>query len=104
MKKERSLTKNRILDMLRERENDLRKYHVKRIGLFGSYVTGKQNPRSDVDFVVEFEQPSFDNYMDLTNYLEKLLGKKIDILTPEGIRSIRVKEVAKRISRSVLYV
>ena len=104
MKKERSLTKNRILDILRERENDLRKYHVKRIGLFGSYVTGKQSPRSDVDFVVEFEQPSFDNYMDLTSYLERLLGKKIDILTPEGIRSIRVKEVAKKISRSVLYV
>ena len=104
MKKKDNLTRNRIVALLRRHEDMLTKYRVKRIGLFGSYVKGKQTSKSDIDFVVEFEQPSFDNYMNLAEYLEKLLGKKIDILTPEGIKSIRVKKIAQNINRSVLYV
>lgn len=81
----------------------LSKYKVKRIGLFGSYVAGKQGKGSDLDFLVEFKEPTFDNFMNLANYLEKLFGKKIDILTPKGVEGIRVKEVAEDIKKSVVY-
>lgn len=63
----------------------LQKYKVKRIGLFGSHVRQSQNKRSDIDFLVEFEKPSFDNYMDLLFSLESLFGKSIDLVTHNGL-------------------
>ncbi len=95
---------NRIINVLREHEDVLKKYRVKRIGLFGSYAQGKQNRRSDIDFLVEFEQPNFDDFMSLAAYLERLFGKKIDLLTPEGIKGIRVRGIAEKITGNLLYV
>ena len=42
--------------------------------------------RSDLDFVVEFEQKSFDAYMDLKAYLEELLGRRVDLVVAEAIK------------------
>lgn len=42
--------------------------------------------------------------MNVANHLEKLLGRKVDVLTPQGIQGIRVKEVAESIKRSIVYV
>ena len=103
-RKKQRVIGNRIIGILRKHENVLKKYKVKRIGLFGSYARGKQHRRSDMDFLVEFEQPNFDDFMSLASYLERLFGKKIDILTPEGIKGIRVRGVAERITRNLLYV
>jgi len=93
-----------ILKSLKDKKDILKKYGVKRIGLFGSYTKGLQKRNSDIDLVVEFEKPSFDNFMELTFYLEKLFGRKVDILTPDGVKSIRVKKVAEDIKRSIIYV
>lgn len=103
-RRKQRVTGNRIIGILREHGDVLKKYKVKRIGLFGSYAQGKQNRRSDIDFLVEFEQPNFDDFMSLAAYLEKLLGKKIDILTPEGVKGIRVPGIAEKITRDLLYV
>jgi len=43
--------------------------------LFRSYIRGKQREESDIDIAVEFEKATFENLLDLTEYLEKLLGK-----------------------------
>ena len=98
------VTGNRIIDILREHEEALKKYKVRRIGVFGSYAKGKPHHKSDIDLLVEFEQPNFENFMDLASYLEKLFGKKVDILTPEGVKGIRVRGVAEKITRSLRYV
>jgi predicted nucleotidyltransferase len=95
---------NRIITVLREHEDVLKRHRVKRIGLFGSYAKGIQRRESDIDFLVEFEQPNFDDFMSLAAYLERLFGKKIDLLTPEGVKGIRVRGVAEKITRSLLYV
>ena len=42
--------------------------------------------------------------MDLAFYLEDLFGKKVELLTPEGVKSIRIKAIAEDIGRSVVYV
>ncbi|MDO9538371.1 MAG: nucleotidyltransferase family protein [Thermoplasmata archaeon] len=94
-----------VKKVLKEHEQELKaRFGVKRMGLFGSCARGEQTATSDVDMVVEFETSSFDNFMDLTFYLEELFGRKVDILTPAGIKSIRFKEVAENITRSVVYV
>ncbi|MBI5144710.1 MAG: nucleotidyltransferase family protein [Candidatus Omnitrophica bacterium] len=79
-------------------------YGVKKIALFGSVVKGKYTKSSDIDMVVEFEKPIGLRFMDLAEYLEKRLGRKADILTAGGIKSIRIKKVAQNIKRSLLYV
>jgi len=43
-------------------------------------------------------------FFELSEYIENLLDKKVDILTPAGIKSIRVKEVTENIKKSIVYV
>jgi uncharacterized protein len=102
-KKKLSLTRARILKTLRDQEEALKKYSVKRIGLFGSYARGSQKRGSDIDFLVEFEQPTYDNFFNLIVHLEKVFGKKVEVLTPDGVDSIRVPEVAQSIRDSAVY-
>ena len=104
MKIRRSITSKEIMSLLRKHNDVLKKYGVKKIGLFGSYIKGEQKKYSDIDFIVEFEKADFDNFMDLVFYLENLFGRKVDILTPEGVKSIRIKKVAENIRKSVIYV
>lgn len=98
-----ALTQREILSTLKRNREMLRKYQVKRIGLFGSYATGKQEKRSDLDFLVEFEEPTFDNFMGLHDSLRRLFRRKIDLLTPAGVDSIRIKRVAENIKKTVVY-
>jgi len=103
-KKKPSLTRARILKVLRDQEETLKKYSVKRIGLFGSYARGEQKRGSDIDLLVEFEKPTYDNFYDLIVYLEKLFGRKVQVLTPVALETMRVKEVAQSIRDSLVYV
>lgn len=80
-KNKKTLTYNEIMRILKDHSDILKKYRVRKIGLFGSYVRGEQKNRSDIDFIVEFEEPTFDNFMELLFSLEKLLGKKVDLVT-----------------------
>jgi predicted nucleotidyltransferase len=79
-------------------------FGVKRIGLFGSFSSGKQKQASDVDLLIEFERPIGFKFMLMAEYLEKRLGRKVDILTPAGVNSIRIKPIAKSILSTVVYV
>ena len=98
-----ALTRREILRVLKSNRDALQKHKVKRIGLFGSFATGKQGKRSDIDFLVEFEEPTFDNFMGLHDYLARLFRRKIELLTPEGIQSIRIKSIAENIKKTVIY-
>lgn len=99
------LTKEEIIKHLKKELPRLKsKFKVKRIGLFGSFTTGLQKDDSDIDLVVEFEKPIGLEFMDFVEYLEHLFDKKVEVLTPDGIKSIRIKEVAQNIERSIIYV
>jgi hypothetical protein len=80
-----NLTSKDILVVLNKHKDILLRYKVRRIGLFGSYARGEQKKRSDIDFLVEFEEPTFDNFMELASYLEKLFGKKVELITRSGL-------------------
>jgi len=95
----KNLTREQILDVLRKNRALMEKYAVRRIGLFGSYATETQTARSDIDLLVEFDKPTYDNFVGLTDELEQLLGKKVEILTPDGLESIRVPRVAESIRK-----
>jgi len=94
-----------VIETLRAHEGGIKeRYNVRRIGVFGSCVRGEQKATSDIDVLVEFGKPTFDNFMDLAFYLEELFGRKVDLLTPEGVKGIRIKEIAKEIIGGVVYV
>lgn len=59
------LDKEKIFDIIRQHRKELRKYGVKRVGLFGSFVRGEENKSSDIDIIVEFwgGRKNFDNFM-----------------------------------------
>jgi len=104
MKKQRKvLTKDEILDAIRKHRDILLKYKVREIGLFGSFVKGEQEDRSDIDLIVDFEEPTIENFMGLSSFLENLFGKKVEILTPAGVESIRINHIKEEIKRSIVY-
>jgi uncharacterized protein len=79
-------------------------YHIKKIGLFGSFATETATETSDVDLVVEFEQPIGLKFVDLCEDLEACLGRKVDVLTATGVANIRNRSVADSITKSLIYV
>ena len=110
--KEKILIKDEVINKLKENKKKIKEFGVKRIGLFGSIARSEQKKRSDIDLVVEFNlsffgkdfKGLFDAYIGLSSFLTILLGRKVDILTPESIETIRIKEVAEEIKRSTIYV
>ncbi|MCK9278741.1 MAG: nucleotidyltransferase family protein [Methanoculleus sp.] len=70
-----------VLPLLRER------FGVAKIGIFGSTVRGEDRPESDVDVLVEFGpgQTTFRNFMELAFYLEGLFGRRVDLVTEQGL-------------------
>lgn len=70
-----------------ERRQDLRALGVRRIGLFGSILRGTARADSDVDVLVEFDpaEKTYDRFAALASYLERLLGRRVDLVTTEGL-------------------
>jgi predicted nucleotidyltransferase len=102
---ESMLTKETIQQRLRSNQSHFAsKYGVRKIGLFGSYAHGAPDDDSDVDLLVEFDRPLGLRFMEFADELERLLGRRVGLLTPSGLEGIRVRTVAANISRSVEYV
>ena len=70
---------------------------VKHLYAFGSVLTDKFNAKSDVDFMVDFEQVAIeeyaDNYYDLKFSLEKILNRPIDLLEEKAVKNPYFKQV-----------
>jgi predicted nucleotidyltransferase len=99
------MTKETIIEILRKEYPYLAsEYGVKRLGVFGSHAKGLATEVSDVDLLVEFTQPIGFKFIEFTEYLESLLGKSVDVLTPGGIEGIRIERIAQGIQESVVYV
>jgi predicted nucleotidyltransferase len=64
-------------------------YGVREIGVFGSYVRHEQRPDSDLDVLIEFEQPTrigLIALVGLENYLSDLLGVKVDLVIRKNLK------------------
>jgi predicted nucleotidyltransferase len=78
-----------------------RKFKVKSIGVFGSYVRGEQNDSSDVDVLVEFCEPvGLFEFMKLENYLSDLLGIKVDLVSKKALKP----HIGERILEEVIMI
>ena len=75
-----------VLSVLEQHREELCGLGVRRLGLFGSMARNEATDSSDLDFLVEFQQKSFDAYMDLKALLEGAFGRKVDLVLPETLK------------------
>ena len=80
-------TKSDVIQILDEQRERILSFGVRRCGLFGSFLRDEISPTSDVDLFVEFEQgqKTFLNFVNLSIFLEEVLGRKVELLTPESL-------------------
>lgn len=99
------LTRDQIVKILQQEQAYLAaEFGVSKIGLFGSYAQGQPDAASDIDLLVEFEHPIGFRFLDLADYLERVLSRRVDLLTPSGIQNIRIHKIAQSIAESTVYV
>ena len=82
----RQWTRQDICEALAGYETELAQFHVKRLRVFGSVARNQAEPGSDIDFLVEFDQKTFDNFMGVRCLLEDVFDCKIDLVTLEALR------------------
>lgn len=89
---------------MQDHKEELRlRYRFEEIGIFGSFLHGKQRQRSDVDILVEFTKeniPGLLKFIEMERHLGKLLKRRVDLVRKGGIRP----ELRERILNEVLYI
>ena len=76
------------------------KFHVDKIGYFGSYARNEQNNKSDIDILVSFTKPLGWDFFDLLDLLEEKLQLKVDLVSEKALKP-QLKDI---ILNSVIYV
>lgn len=91
--------KQEVFQLIQNHQPALQKLGAERLGLFGSFVREEQKEASDVDLVVEFKegQKTFRNFMNMAEYLETLLNRKVELVTWESLASFVKKNVKEEI-------
>ena len=93
-----SLTSDKIIKTLAEHMGEIHGHGVRKIGLFGSFIKRTQGKKSDIDLLVEFNELTFDNYMELKFMLESLFHRKVDLAVKENL-----KPALQHIKKEVVY-
>ena len=94
-------SRDEIINIISSQMEKLKKdFSVILVGIFGSAARGELTESSDIDILVDLDEPTFDHYMDLKFYLQKLLNAEIDLVIKDTIKP-RLKPV---INREVVYV
>ncbi len=96
------VTANRddVVKVLKSKRAAYKKYGVKSLALFGSAARNRLRKRSDVDILVQSTKPTWANYIGLKFYLEDLLGREVDLVTPKGLKPA----IRPSVEKDLLYV
>jgi predicted nucleotidyltransferase len=94
-------TREEIKETLKKAKPILQeKFKVKEIGIFGSYVRGEESEESDVDILVEFSEPVGWEFIDLKEFLEEILGRKVDLVTVRALKP----QLRDKILKGIIFV
>jgi uncharacterized protein len=77
-----------------------RKFFVNSIGLFGSVVRDDFNEASDIDIIVDFNKPIGIEFIDLADFIENKLRKKVDLVSKNGVKA----KYFQQIQSEIIYV
>ena len=76
------------------------RFHVSMLGLFGSIVRDDHTSKSDVDILVDFSSPIGIEFIDLADYIERKLNRKVDLVSRKAIK----EKYFKAIEGEIVYV
>ena len=95
-------TVNELKKILSEHKPEIKKkFKVKSIGVFGSFVRGRSNKKSDVDVLVEFSEPvGMFVFLDLEEYLQSIFGLKVDLVSKKALKP----KIGENILNEVVYI
>lgn len=81
-----------ITTLLEQNKGNLADYGLRRVGIFGSVARGEDGPTSDIDLLLDFDpsKKTYRNFFQSTTYLETLLQRPVDAVTPQAV-SPRIK-------------
>lgn len=91
-----------ITDRLEKQLPSLKQnFFVGKIGVFGSFVHGDANQKSDVDILIDLSKPiSMFRFLDLEERLSNIVGKKVDLVTTKALKPV----IRDQILNEVIYV
>ena len=93
-----------IKSVLKKYEKELKKkYGIKEIGIFGSYLRGEHKKSSDIDILIEFYQKAemdLIKFVELEECLSDLLGIKVDLVMKSALKP----RIGRRILKEVVYL
>ncbi len=93
-------TRDGVVSKIKANRRALKRYSVKSLALFGSAARNQLRKRSDIDILVQFDKSTWKNYIGLKFYLEELLGREVDLVTPKALKPATKPSIEK----DLLYV
>jgi predicted nucleotidyltransferase len=91
---------NDVANIIKSKRRMLKHFSVKSLALFGSAARNRLRKKSDVDILVQFEHPTWANYIGLKFFLEDTLGREVDLVTPKGLKPA----VRLSVEKDLMYV
>jgi len=93
-------TRDDVISKIKANRRALKRYSVRSLALFGSAARNKMRKGSDIDVLVQFDKTTWANYIGLKFYLEDLLGRDVDLVTPKALKPATKPSIEK----DLLYV
>lgn len=79
-------TRDDVLTAIDAHAEELRRLGARSLALFGSVARGEESDSSDIDILVELQPKTFDAYMDVKLFLEKVLGHEVDLVLADAVK------------------
>jgi len=95
------MERDKIISLLKSRRRRLKKFGIHSLSIFGSVARDQAHKNSDVDILVDFEKPiGLFEYARLKMYLEEILERPVDLVTPEALRQELREEILREAIRA----
>jgi predicted nucleotidyltransferase len=100
-RKEVTVERDQIVALLKSRKRRLKKFGIHSLSIFGSVARNQAHKNSDVDILVDFDKPiGLFEYARLKMYLEEILERPVDLVTPEALRQELREEILREAIRA----
>lgn len=96
-------TKQDVINLLENYRDRFQEFGVESLGLFGSFARNVATYESDIDLLVEFKasHKTFNNFMNLSFFLEDILGCKVDLVTIDSLSPYISRNILQEVEYSV---
>ena len=90
-----------VLRILSGHRQDLDRFKVKSLAIFGSVARDQARADSDIDILVEFSEPvGIFEFLDLKEYLESILSGRVDLATEQALKKQLREQILKEAIRA----